>query len=343
MKKIIVAPLNWGLGHASRCVPIIHFLLENDFVPILASDGKALTFLQKEFPNLESLELPSYNISYTKNLKLGLLFQLPKFVKTVQKEANVIADFIAKKKDVIGIISDNRFGARNAKIPSVYITHQLTVLSGIFTFFSTRIHQKIIQKFDECWVPDSKVNSLSGKLSKATKTTTTLTYIGALSRFKKADLPIKNSILIVLSGIESQRKSLEEKSLEAFKNYPKNIVLIQGKIEENQTKKVVGNLTIYNYLLSNELEREINQSEMILCRSGYSSIMDLAVLEKKAFFIPTTNQTEQEYLANYLEAKKVAPFCKEKDFKWSCLEEVKNYNGLSYSPNKLNKDLLRLF
>jgi hypothetical protein len=233
VKKIIVAPLNWGLGHAARCVPIIHFLLENNFVPILASDGKALMFLQKEFPNLESLELPSYNISYTKNLKLGLSFQFPKIVKAVQKEANVIADFIAKNKGVIGIISDNRFGVRNAKIPSVYITHQLTVLSGVFTFFSTRIHHKIIQKFDECWVPDSKESSLSRTLSKATNKKLSLKYIGALSRFKKADLPIKNSILIVLSGIESQRKRLEENLLKAFENHPKKIVLVQGKMKEN--------------------------------------------------------------------------------------------------------------
>ncbi|WP_347172971.1 glycosyltransferase [Polaribacter uvawellassae] len=343
MKKIIVAPLNWGLGHASRCVPIIHFLLENKFTPIIASDGKALTFLQKEFPNLESLQLPSYNISYTRNLKLGLFFQLPKIVKAVQKETNVIADFITKNNDVVGIISDNRFGVRNAKIPSVYITHQLTVLSGVFTFFTTKIHQKIIQRFDECWVPDSKENSLSGKLSKSTNKKLNLKYIGALSRFEKVDLPIKNSILIVLSGIESQRKRLEENLLKTFENHLKKVVLVQGKIEENQTKKTIGNVTIYNYLLSKELETEINQSEIIICRSGYSSIMDLAVLEKKAFFIPTKNQTEQEYLAKHLGAIKYVPFCKEKDFKLSCIEEVKNYNGISCNQNKLDKELLCFF
>ncbi len=343
MKKIIVAPLNWGLGHASRCVPIIHFLLENNFVPILASDGKALAFLQKEFPDLESLELPSYNISYTKNLKLGLLIQFPKIIKAIQKETIVIGDFIAKNNDVVGIISDNRFGVRNAKIPSVYITHQLNVLSGFFTFFSTKIHQKIIQKFNECWVPDSKENSLSGKLSKSTNKKLNLKYIGALSRFEKVNIPIKNSILIVLSGIESQRKRLEENLLQVFKNYPKKVVLVQGKIEENQTKKTIGNLTVYNYLLSKELETEINQSAMVICRSGYSSIMDLAVLEKKAFFIPTKSQTEQEYLAKHLEVIKCASFSKEEDFKLSGLDEVKNYIGLSCNQNKLDKKLLCLF
>ena len=132
-KKIIVAPLNWGLGHASRCVPIINALLENSFIPIIASDGNSLVFLQKEFPRFEYIELPSYNISYGKNLKLKLLLQAHKILKTVRKEQKIIELYVAQNKDVIGIISDNRFGVRSDKIPSVYITHQLNVLSGFTT------------------------------------------------------------------------------------------------------------------------------------------------------------------------------------------------------------------
>ena len=343
MKKIIVAPLNWGLGHAARCVPMIHFLLENNFTPILASDGKALEFLQKEFPNLERLELPSYNISYAKNLKTGLFFQIPKIAKAIQLEKKVIADFVQNNKNVVGIISDNRFGVRNAKIPSVYLTHQITVLSGMLTWLTSKIHQRIIQKFDACWIPDSKENTLSGKLSQTKNKQLNLKYIGVLSRFVKEDVSIKNDILIVLSGIESQRKKLEEKLLSVFKNHPKKVVLIQGKIEENQTQKTIGNITVYNYLLSKELEREINQSEIVICRSGYSSIMDLATLKKNAFFIPTKNQTEQEYLANYLEKMHFAAFSEEKNFSFESLKRVNNYDGLSAKKTTLKKELLRLF
>ena len=343
VKKIIVAPLNWGLGHATRCVPIIHFLLENNFVPILASDGKALTFLQKEFPSLETIELPSYNISYTKNLKTGLFFQIPKIVKAIKVEKNLIADFIKVNKDVVGIISDNRFGVRNAKIPSVYITHQITVLSGIFTWFTSKTHQKIIKKFDECWIPDSVENALSGRLSQLKNQDLKLKFIGVLSRFKKEDLPVKNDVLIVLSGIESQRKKLEEKMLEIFQNNSQKVVLVQGKIEKQQSVKTQKGIKIYNYLLSSELEKEINESEIIICRSGYSSIMDLAVLEKKVFFIPTKHQTEQEYLANYLKTNKIAPFCKEENFSLESLNETNNYIGLSSKKTNLDKDLLCLF
>ena len=343
MKKIIVAPLNWGLGHAARCVTMIHFLLENNFTPILASDGKALDFLQKEFPELEVLELPSYNISYAKNLKTGLFFQIPKIAKAIQLEKKVIADFVQNNKNVVGIISDNRFGVRNAKIPSVYLTHQITVLSGMLTWLTSKIHQRIIQKFDACWIPDSKENTLSGKLSQTKNKQLNLKYIGVLSRFVKEDVSIKNDILIVLSGIESQRKKLEEKLLSVFKNHPKKVVLIQGKIEENQTQKNIGNITVYNYLLSKELEREINQSAVIICRSGYSSIMDLATLKKNVFFIPTKHQTEQEYLVKYLEKMHLAAFSEEKNFSLESLKRVNNYNGLSAQKTTLKKELLRLF
>ena len=342
-KKIIVSPLNWGLGHASRCVPIIHFLLENNFTPVLASDGNALRFLQKEFPNLESLELPSYNISYKKNLKLGLFRQLPKIRKATQKEHKIITDFIVKNNDVVGIISDNRFGVRSDKIPSVYMTHQVNVLSGFTTFLTSYFHQKIINKFDECWIPDTKNHTFSGKMSTCKKLKIPIQFTGVLSRFKKEELPIKNDILILLSGIESQRIQLERMMLKVFKKDKRKVVLIQGKIEKTQTVKTKNGIKIFNYLLSLDLEREINQSEVVICRSGYSSIMDLAVLNKKVFFTPTKGQTEQEYLAEQLEAKKRAPYCQEKNFNDGSLKEVKNYKGLSYEKNNLDKDLFRLF
>jgi uncharacterized protein (TIGR00661 family) len=342
-RKIIVAPLNWGLGHASRCVPIIQFLIENKYIPVLASDGNSLTFLQKEFPDLESLELPSYGISYAKNLKTSILLQTPKIVKAIRKERKIIQKYIEKNIEIIGVISDNRFGVRSDKVPSVYITHQINVFSGFTTVISSKIHQNLIKKFDECWIPDANDNQLSGLLSISKNKRSNLKYIGVLSRFKKERLPKVNDILIILSGIESQRKSLEEKILLALKNYQGKAVLVQGKIEQEQRVTTHNGIKIYNYLLSSELEKEINQSELIICRSGYSSIMDLAVLGKKVFFIPTSNQPEQEYLATYLKEQNLAPFCKENDFNLAHLTQVSSYKGLSTANKKLEVDLLRLF
>ena len=343
-KKIIVAPLNWGLGHASRCVPIIHFLVENKYIPIIASDGIALAFLQKEFPDLESIELPSYGISYAKNLKASLLLQVPKIVKAVRKEQRVIHKYLEKNTDVVGVISDNRFGVRSNIVPSVYITHQINVFSGLTTVISSNTHQKLIKKFDECWIPDSKYNQLSGFLSQSRNQKINLKYIGVLSRFKNESLPILNDVLVILSGVESQRKSLEEKILLELKDHKGKVVLVQGKIEKEQTVKIQKGIKTYNYLLSSDLEKEINQSKLIICRSRYSSIMDLAVLHKKAFFIPTSNQPEQEYLATYLKEQNLAPFCKEEDFNLEQLTQVENYKGLTTTTNnKLDVSLLGLF
>src|SRR5690554_1147228 len=156
MKTIMVAPLNWGLGHATRCIPIIHSLLDQNFEVLMASDGSSLELLKLEFPNLNYLELPSYNIRYGTNghfFKWKMLSYLPHIYKTMISEERVIEKMVARGA-MDGIISDGRFGVRNPEIPSVYITHQLNVLTGGTSAWSTKAHQKIIRKFDSCWVPD---------------------------------------------------------------------------------------------------------------------------------------------------------------------------------------------
>ncbi|WP_375240178.1 glycosyltransferase [Polaribacter sp.] len=340
--KIIIAPLNWGLGHATRCVPIINALLENNYQPIIASDGSSLEFLKKEFSNLEFLELPSYNISYHKNLKLTLLLQIPRILATVKKEQEVINNFINANKDVIGVISDNRFGVRSKVVPSIYITHQVNVLSGFTTVLTSKVHQKIINKFDQCWIPDHKNGELSGRLSKIENSK--YKFIGALSRFSKTTIKdSKVDVLVVLSGVEPNRTLLEHKLISEFKNDARNIVFVLGKVENDQKKWTSNNSVFYNFLLSKELEQKINEAEIVICRSGYSSILDLYTLEKKVFFIPTKNQPEQEYLAKYLEQKGIAPFANLEDFNKKMLNNLSNYTGFKSKKSILSSSLFSLF
>ena len=180
-KSILIAPLNWGLGHATRCIPIINALIAQNFEPVIASDGAALELLQKEFPNLECIELPSYNIEYSKKrmfFRLKLLLDSPKMMKAIKAENEAIKSII-EAHNIVGIISDNRFGVYNESVPSVFITHQLQVLSGNTTWLSTKLHQKIIKRFDECWVPDNKnAPNLSGKLGHINGMPFTIKYIG---------------------------------------------------------------------------------------------------------------------------------------------------------------------
>ncbi len=346
MKKILIAPLNWGLGHATRCIPIIKALIAANFEPILTSDGDALVLLQKEFPQLTSYQLPSYNINYSKgkNLKYKLFLSTPKILKAIKQEKKVI-DKIIIKETISGIISDNRFGVRSAKIPSVYITHQLNVLSGNTTLITSKLHQKIISKFDECWIPDTIGEfNLSGELSSIKKKKLKVKFIGALSRFEKQPVSNKNDLLIVLSGPEPQRTILEQKLILQLKEYDKKVVFVRGVITNKETLFISDNVLVVNYMLSEQLEQTINQSEVVLARSGYSTIMDLAKLEKNTFFIPTPGQFEQEYLARRMDELNIAPFAHQDKFELQLLDRTKNYKGFKNTTNKnLNTDLFSIF
>ena len=342
MKKVLVAPLNWGLGHASRCIPIIKELQKKHFQPVIASNDEALEFLKQEFPSLETLELPSYQISYGKHLKWNLIKRLPSLQKVVKAEQKIIEEYISNHSEVVGVISDNRFGVYSKKVPSVYITHQIRVLSGIFTPITSWVHQQIIQKFDECWIPDEKASKYSGKLSKST-TSLNQKYIGVLSRFEKKDLKKHIDILIVLSGPEPNRSHLEKKLIETFHTSEKNIFLIQGTLDSQQKTRTQGHLTILNYALSKELEKLLNASNYVICRSGYSSIMDLVSLGKPALLIPTKHQNEQEYLAKYHRKNQQFEVMTEKELNNKKLSFPSEVSLGSFQKSPFDPNLFRLF
>ena len=346
-KRILVAPLNWGLGHATRCIPIINALIENDFAPVIASDGVALSLLQKEFPEIETIELPSYKIQYAKkgkNFKLKMIWDSPKIIKGISKEKKFLKEIIKEHK-IDGLISDNRLGIHSKKVPCVFITHQLNVLTGNTTWFSSKIHQVIIKKFNECWVPDVEEKpNLTGKLGHLKKSSLNIKYIGPLSRLHKVALDKKYELMVILSGPEPQRTMLEEHLLIEVEKFKGNVLFIKGKIEKSQNISQKDHVTIYNFMNSKELETAFNESELVLCRSGYTTVMDLAKLDKKAFFIPTPGQYEQEYLAKKLDKQGLVPYSKQEEFKIEKLEKISEYKGLNDFKSEINfKDLFSLF
>jgi len=346
----LVAPLHWGLGHATRCIPIIRELLKNNYNVFLASDGGALLLLRKEFPELPYVSLPSYNITYPKKgafFKLKLMLKAPYIQKIITSEKRVIEELVSEGK-IHGIISDNRWGVRSKNIPSVIITHQLNVLSGSTSYVSSKMHQKLIKKFDACWVPDLEGSiNLSGKLGHFKDVLSVpfpVTYIGLLSRMKKKKLPIVYDVLCLLSGPEPQRTVLEEQLLSVFKNSEKKILLVQGIVEDVKKEKQIGNIKVINFLKSDDLEQAINESTYIVSRSGYTTIMDLAAMEKKAFFIPTPGQFEQVYLAKRLKQAGFVPSCKQHKFKIEKLDKISFYKGLKdFNSQPDFKNLFRFF
>ncbi|MDC8002798.1 glycosyltransferase [Aureisphaera galaxeae] len=338
-KTILVAPLHWGLGHATRCIPIIKELMKEGYDVLLGSDGAALLILRKEFPNLPFVELPSYDITYPKKgewFKLKMFLKLPSIKKAMTAEKKLVKQLVADGK-IQGIISDNRMGIRNKKVPSVFLTHQINVLSGNTSFFSSKMHQRIIKKYHECWVPDVKDSiNLTGKLGHPKQLNFPVKYIGPLSRMEKKDLDLKYDVLVLLSGPEPQRTLLEVKMMDAFLNTDKKVILVRGVVQEENQVYVKDNITIVNFMQSRDLERCINESKIVVSRSGYTTIMDLAAMEKEAFFIPTPGQYEQKYLAKQLKQKGIVPSCKQEKFSLDQLGKIPLYSGLKSFKTELD-------
>lgn len=346
-RKILIAPLNWGLGHATRCIPIIKALLEEGFEPILASDGIALQLLHKEFPSLLLLELPSYQIEYTTkgaSFKWKMIKNSPKMMEAIFKERQLVKKWV-KEYELIGLISDNRLGVYSKKIPSIFITHQLNVLTGNTSWITSKLHQFIIKKYDECWVPDHEnFPNLSGKLGHLDNPHFKINYIGPLSRFSKKDVSKKYDLMVILSGPEPQRTLLETLLTTEVKRFKGKVVFIKGLVESQQKVEQNENITFYNFMTSSKLEQTFNESELVLSRSGYTTVMDIAKLGKKAFFIPTPGQFEQEYLAKKYKKDGMVPMAKQEKFVIENLAEVDLYKGLPSYQEEINwKKLFLLF
>jgi UDP-N-acetylglucosamine transferase subunit ALG13 len=314
---------------------------------IMASDGASLELLKKEFPGLPSLELPSYSIKYAKNgplLKWALLKRIPKIIQSVKEEKKRVNDLVVLGR-IQGIISDNRFGVFNELVPSVYITHQINVLSGKTTSITSKWHHNIIKQFDECWVPDNHgAKNLSGKLGHLDNKKIKLRYLGLISRMVKMDIPIQHDILFLLSGPEPQRSLLEEKILSEFKDLEKRMILIRGVVEPQQKRTRIGNINLVNFMLKDELEEYLNACSLVVSRPGYTTLLDLAALQKKAFFIPTPGQHEQLYLAKRMKELRMAPYSNQNEICIEQLGEVSKFNGMESDFEPLDhQELFSLF
>jgi uncharacterized protein (TIGR00661 family) len=303
-KRILVAALNWGLGHASRSIPIIDALLAAKVEVILASDGEALALWRAEYPQLELIELPSYRVHYKyQNMFMNMGMQLPKFLNVINKERQIIASIISTRK-IDALISDNRYGVYHHSCPSIFMSHQLKVIipNIIISKAIEQLSRQIFKNFDLIWVPDyeQQEKSLSGKLSHAVKLKQPIRYIGPLSRLKanspkqeKASYPI----VALLSGPEPQRSYFEKKLSQELQQLDQQSLIIQGK-PLTQAPKNTSKITYLNFLNGAELAKVLKQAELVIARSGYSSIMDFAALGlKQLLFVPTPGQTEQIYLA----------------------------------------------
>jgi uncharacterized protein (TIGR00661 family) len=314
IKNVLVAPLDWGLGHATRCIPIIYTLISLNINVIVAAEGPIKNLLKKEFPNVVFTVLKGYKVHYSKSKRwfyFNLLLQFPKILWRIYQENKWLKKIIAVY-NIDAVISDNRFGLYNAKLPCIYITHQLNIKTGnrLSEWIGKKIHYHFINKYTVCWVPDNAgSHNLGGLLSHPEKLPATpVHYISPLSRFEKITVEKKYDLLILLSGPEPQRTMLEELLMNEVKDYTGKVLIVKGLPGNSPGEELLtddtNKITVVNHLSATALNKAIQQSAMVISRSGYTTIMDLVAIQQKAIFIPTPGQTEQEYLAEYLMQQK---------------------------------------
>jgi uncharacterized protein (TIGR00661 family) len=314
--RILVAPLDWGLGHASRCIPIIRELLALGSEVWLAGEGVQEVFLKNEFPDLPFLPLKGYRVRYAGSgfpLTGVILYQIPKILRAIKYENSWLKKMM-KEYAFDAVISDNRYGLYHPAIPCIYITHQLAIKSSLGKW-TEKILQKrnyrYISRFTQCWIPDTGGdNNLAGELSHpGKKPPIPFHYIGPLSRFELKNVQEKpGHLLAILSGPEPQRSFLENKIIDEITKYRGSATIVRGLPGSVSVIPSTPTIRFYNHLQTDELNREIQEAEYVISRSGYSTIMDLVKLQKKSILVPTPGQTEQEYLAGYLLQQHIA-FC----------------------------------
>ncbi len=339
-RTYLVCPLNWGLGHATRTIPIIQNLIAKGNRVILGGDGDALVRLREEFPDLKWILIPDIQVRFYSDKKaIQLLKFIPRLIVQYIREHFLLKKIIKEVKiDVV--ISDNRYGLWNKNTKSIFISHQLMIkLPKPFQWFEKVIHLIIKQNtvlFNECWIPDyqDQFDNLSGDLSHKYPIPENAKFIGPLSRFssvKEDKEPQKEyEIIAILSGPEPARSDLETILIKTLSSIKRTALIIQGKPgHQNHIQKE--KLCVYSHMSTSQLKYYLTHAKYIICRPGYTTIMDLNILQKKAIFIPTPGQTEQEYLAAHHTDKKIVISQK------NIQSEFCNYIDFSYDLFKSNK------
>jgi uncharacterized protein (TIGR00661 family) len=311
MAKVLISPLNWGLGHATRDIPIIRTLLTHGHEVTIAACGNARSVLEQEFPDCTSRDFPDYSVPFSANSLFLARFiaSFPQLLQGIARERRNLATMLAEEKYDL-IISDNRLGVYSNEIPSLFISHQLhfhlPIAMWPLELAGIRLNSCLHEMYDRVIVPDNPPGplSLGGKLSRAESDVTRdrAYYAGILTSTRVRDVPQDLDYLILISGPEPQRTELEHLLLPLVNDLPGTVTVLLGSPQASGTTRQSEQCTVMSYASTEEKELLMNRARCIICRSGYTTMMELAELKKRqALLIPTPGQPEQEYLADYYE------------------------------------------
>lgn len=305
-QKILVAPLDWGLGHATRCIPIIRCLVAQGHLVYLGITPQTAPLLQTEFPHLPCIQLPAYAVQYSKTAKglpFTLLKQIPRLLSTIRREHTCLLQAV-QEHGIQRILSDNRYGLWHPQVPAVMLIHQMQLQVPQSAWGQTIInwiHTRMLSRFSACWIPDTPQHRFGGNLTQTNLPNNKVQYLGPLSRFEGAHSlqEKRHYTLLLLSGPEPQRTQLEHILIQQHSDFQGEVVLVRGTSAAIPLPTVPAHWTVHGLLHQQQLLPILQAAQWVVCRSGYSTLMDLAVLGKGALLVPTPGQTEQEYLAGW--------------------------------------------
>jgi uncharacterized protein (TIGR00661 family) len=336
--KIIYGICSWGLGHASRSLPIIRKLLDENHEVTIISHDRSLQLLENELNDSASfISIPDYPLLISENTRQFIaksMMYWPLIIKSIYSGYSQLTKILEKQQYNL-IISDGRYDMFNKTIPTYFISHQMRILNPlrikILENGSETFNQFFFKRFKDVIIPDYETDNFSGDLSHNLKkiNETGLHYVGILSDFTKKHMKKDIDYFISLSGPEPQRSILEEKIQSQINQLSGSIVMTLGKTEETKTNQING-IKTYSFLSKNKREDLLNRSKIVISRSGYSTILDLAVIGCKALMIPTPGQIEQEYLAQYHKEKKTCYTINQEHLNLnSDIEHVKKTKGFT--------------
>lgn len=346
-KTVIVAPLDWGLGHATRDVPIIHHLAQAGHEVIIVADGRPYDFLSQRFPALKIIRCSGYDITYPKSdqFMVHMARSGPRIAKALREEKKA-AERIAEEANADIIISDNRLNFRSKKTRNIFITHQLKVKAGLLTIAASALHSKFYSKFDEIWIPDHEgKNNISGDLAYQRKPKKHHRYIGPQTRFSLVKTKMSGqgkNLLFMLSGPEPQRTIFEELVLRELKKNPVPALILRGQPGQSHDSEPLPGVRMLNHLDDEKLAAAIADSYAVVSRGGYSTLCDLTSANKKLICVPTPGQTEQEYLGDYLAQKKMMVTQSQRKFSLKeALDKLGNIDPFTFSLNTALAEAIR--
>ncbi len=301
-KTILISALDWGFGHTTRCVALIHQLIKQNNQIIFAGNKLQTLFMIKEFPSITVKQIKGYNVTLSsqQSTYLQIAKQFKKIKIAIKKEHQWVEDYVNKNKVDI-IISDNRYGFRSSNVTSIFMGHQLNVYVPYFRQLVNKKLSQYINQFNYCWIVDDESINLAGELSNPKYLSINYQYIGLLNRFTKREEEILYEYLIIISGAYPEN----ERFLKEVEDYFSQKTALLVIISTIESKQPIKNAKYIYQPTTKELNRLINQSKIIVSKMGYTTLMEMVSINKPCILIPTKGQYEQEYLGKTIGLKKV--------------------------------------